>query len=121
MTIIRDYTDPKTGVRCIEDDRGERHYFVVNANSEEYSGGVTGEIHVHIPEIKVPPAQVHVDITPPVDDPEKQRLIRIMEALRAENNWLWNSIMTAIVDRKKKGAPTAMDELETKIKERQRA
>jgi hypothetical protein len=113
--IIRDYTDPKTGVRCIEDDRGERHYFMPSGQ------GVTGEIHVHIPEIKVPPAQVHVDITPPVDDPEKQRLIRIMEALRAENNWLWNSIMTAIVDRKKKGAPTAMDELETKIKERQRA
>lgn len=116
--VERDYTDPETGLRFVEDIRGNLHCIMGMGSS-----GV-GDINITIPEIKIPeipPAQVHIDISPPVDDPEKQRLIRIMEALRSENNWLWNVIMTAIIDRKKKGAPTAMDELEQKIKERQRA
>lgn len=116
MTIVKDYIDTKTGIRCIEDDRGERHYFISGQ-----SGGVVGDIYIDIPQINVPPAEVHVDITPPVDDPEKQRLLRVVEALRSENNWLWNVMLTAIIERKKLGAPTAMDNLERKIQERQRA
>lgn len=87
--IIGDYIDPDTGIRVVEDDRGNYHCMMI--------------------------------AMPPSNDSEKQRLIRIMEALRAENNWLWGVLMAAIIDRKKKGAPTAMDELEQKIKERQRA
>ena len=116
--ITGDYIDPETGLRFVEDIRGNLHCVMVAGN-----GGM-GDINITIPEIKIPeipPANIHVDITPPIDDPEKQRLIRIMEALRSENNWLWNVIMTAIIDRKKSGgAPKAMDELEQKIKERQR-
>lgn len=115
--IVEEFEDSNTGMRIFLDSNGNYHCFMPG------SGGV-GDIHVHIPEIKIPdipPAQVSVEITPPVDDPEKKRLLRIIEALRSENNWLWGVIMTAIIDRKKKGAATAMDELEQKIKERQRA
>jgi hypothetical protein len=115
--IVEDYTDPVTGIRCIQDDRGDYHFFV---NSSSGGGNsTTGEIHLHVPEIIIPPAEIKVEITPPVDDPEKQRLIRVMEKLRSENNWLWGVLWTAVIDRKKKGAPTAMDELERKIKEKQ--
>jgi hypothetical protein len=117
--VSGDYIDPETGIRFVEDTRGNYHCI------HPMAGGTMGDITINIPEIKIPeipPAEVHVDVTPPVDDPEKQRLIRIMEALRSENNWLWSVITTAIIDRKKSGgAPKAMDELEQKIKDRQRA
>ncbi len=118
--ISGDYRDTKTGIRFVEDIRGNFHC-VMNMES---SGG-TGDITINIPEIKIPeipPAQVNVNVTPPVDDPEKKRLLNIIESLRSENNWLWSTMMTAVIDRKKSGgAPKAMDEMETKIKERQRA
>lgn len=113
--IVEDFTDERTGMRICIDVEGNKHCFMPSSQ-----GGV-GDIYINIPEIKVPPAEVKVEVTPPADDPEKKRLLNVVEALRSENNWLWNVMMTAIIDRKKKGAPTAMDELEKKIKERQRA
>ena len=115
LFIVEEFEDEKTGMRICIDTEGNKHCFMGG------TGGGVGDIHVHIPEIKVPPTEVHVDITPPVDDPEKQRLIRITEALRSENNWLWGVLMTAFIDRKTHGAPKAMDDLEKKVKERQRA
>lgn len=119
--VEKDYTDPETGLRFIEDIRGNIHLVHM---MENMGNSGAGDITINIPEIKIPEipaAQVNVNITPPVDDPEKQRLIRIMEALRSENNWLWAEIMKAIINRKRQGAPTAMDILENAIKDRQRA
>lgn len=121
--ITGDYTDSETGLRFVEDIRGNLHCVMY------MGGGGTGDITINIPEIKIPDivipeipaAQVNVNVTPPVDDPEKQRLLRVTESLRSENNWLWNVMMTAIIDRKKNGAPKAMDDMEQKIKDRQRS
>jgi len=119
--VENDYIDTNTGLRFVEDVRGNFHCV------PHMDMNPIGDIIVNVPEIKVPPItipepKIHIDISPPVDDPEKQRLIRIMEALRSENNWLWSVVTTAIIDRKKSGgAPKALDDLEQKIKERQRA
>lgn len=112
--ISGDYKDKKTGIRFLEDVRGNLHHIMT------HEGGEMGNITINIPEIHVPESKVTVEVIPPADDLEKQRLLRVTQALRAENNWLWQIILTAIIDRKKKGAATAMDKLEQEIKERQR-
>lgn len=116
--ITGDYIDEETGLRFIEDSRGNLHCIMSYGDSN-----TLGDIIVNIPEIKIPPipeSRVTVEVIPPADDPEKQRLIRIMERLRQENNWLWGEILKSIINRKRIGAAKAMDLLENAINERQR-
>jgi hypothetical protein len=103
--IIEEFEDEKTGMRICIDSDGNKHCFMSG------TGGGVGDIYVNIPEIKIPP----------VDDSEKKRLIRIMEALRAENNWLWGTIQKALDDDRKHSAGYAIRQLQKRVKERQRA
>jgi hypothetical protein len=112
--IVRDYID-ESGIRCIEDDRGTYHFFIPN------TGGTSGDINVYVPEIKIPeipPAQVHIDTSSSENSSEEKRLRRIMEALRSENNWLWEQVSKTIRD--KKTPQKSIERLEKAIKERQR-
>lgn len=93
--IVEEYRDP-TGMRVMVDDRGNYHCFMDNT-----------------PEIKV-------IVENRGDDHEAKRFKRILEALRRENNWLWEILETARRDRKKKGAVYAMQQLEKAIEERTR-
>lgn len=92
--VTKDFKDITTGLRFVEDDRGNR-YLV--------------------------PSQ---DIIMSIDNNEQlenenKRLKRILEKLRSENNWLWERIHIALKERKKYSNKKAMDNLEKAVKEKE--
>ncbi len=102
--VCKEYEDSATGLRFIEDDRGVLHLIPP------------------APEVKINPGESSINVTVENNETsakENKRLKRIVEALRSDNVWLWEAVSIAI--RKKKTPQRALDELEKKIKERQRA
>jgi hypothetical protein len=105
--VVGDYTDPNTGIRFVEDDRGNYHV-------------IPKDISVDTPQNNPEVITVIVDNNETIEK-ENKRLKRILESLRSENVWLWEIIELARIDRKKKNASYAMERLDKAIKERQRA
>lgn len=97
-----DYTDSSTGIRFVEDDRGNYHLVP--------------------PDITVNPYPQSQNISISLESNEStanmnKRLRRILEKLRMENNWLWEILETAIRDGKK-NPKQALANLEKSIKEK---
>ena len=91
--VVGDFIDPETGLRFIEDDRGVYHLIKPGEDSSANTRSLEREV---------------------------QRLNRVMEKLRVENNWLWGVLEIAKQDSRKKSPGYAMTQLEKKIKERSR-
>lgn len=91
--VVGDFIDPNTGLRFVEDDRGVYHLI----KSVEDSSAGTRSL-----------------------EREVQRLTRVMESLRMENNWLWEVLEVAKRDSQTRSPGYAMTQLEKKIKRRQR-
>lgn len=100
--VVGDYTDHATGIRFIEDDRGNYH-IVSSQGSTEH-----GEI------------KVVVDTINPFRN-ENEMLRRVMEKLRSENSWLYEVIeRSRKIWKDTKNPKKAMEYLEKAIKERER-
>jgi hypothetical protein len=99
--IVGIYTDPDTGIRFIEDDRGNYH-LIPSSTTEDREIRVT-VVHPDVDDIKR----------------ERDRYKRILEKLRAENNWLWSVVNKAVLDGRT-GYRRAIERLEKAIKERER-
>ncbi len=93
--VTGDYTDPETGLRFVEDVRGNLHCVMSMTSSEPVDMNIVEEIHKR-----------------------NKRLERILESLRKENNWLWERISVTIRD--KKTPQRSIERLEKAIKERKR-
>ncbi len=99
--IVNDYTDPDTGLRFVEDDRGNYHC-VASFTQGDSKQEITIILENNEELLK-----------------ENKRLRRILEKLRMDNNWLWEALHTAIRERKKTTAKKAIDNLEKSIRERE--
>lgn len=91
--VVGDFIDPRTGLRFIEDDRGEYHLIRTGDDSSAETRSLEREVN---------------------------RLTRVMEALRSENNWLWSILHKALEDDRKQSAGYAIRQLQKAIKERTR-
>lgn len=99
--VVGDYTDPNTGIRFIEDDRGNYHIIQHDQNTEPNN------------------ISISVDARNPFET-ENKRLIRVMEKLRSENSWLYEIIENSKVIWKRQTPKKAMEYLEKSLNERQR-
>lgn len=106
--ISNDYRDKKTGLRFVEDDRGNYHMVPDNTTI------------VNPPTSEPQEVIVKVEIPPQDEDSIKKakRYYRIMERMRAENVWLWEWVSKTIRD--KKTPQRAIERLEKAVKDRQR-
>lgn len=98
--VIGDYTDDSTGIRFLEDDRG--NYHVMQKDTENRDVNVVVDLRNSF-------------------EMENKRLKKILESLRRENVWLWEQIEIARQTAQKKTPKKAIDDLVKAIKERQRA
>lgn len=97
--IEGDYTDATTGLRFVEDTRGNYHLVYGNESEQNITVVLDGN---------------------ETTEKQNKRLKRILESLRRENVWLWEIVEVARRTFEKKGAKKAMEDLIKTIKERQR-
>ena len=102
--VVGIYTDPETGIRFVEDDRGNYH-MVVNVSSNDANHPVEGTVVILDPNEQI--------------EKQNKRYVRILEKLRAENNWLW-SVLHKTIQEGLKTPRQAIRNLEKSIKERER-
>ena len=100
LIIVGDYIDTNTGLRFLEDIRGNLYCYMGHEMIMPSGGGCNCS-----PEINI-----SIDLAVEKD---KQIL-----QLLSENAWLWDIIAKAIKDRKEKNCSYAMNKLEQEVKDR---
>jgi hypothetical protein len=121
LIITGDYLDTNTGLRFLEDIRGNLHF----CNALSMSGmekNITIEFNpiIEIPPINIPPISLpsgNYNCSPEIIvtvDLAYEKDKEIFDLLN-ENAWLWGLIQQAIKDKKEKNCSYAMTKLEQTI------